>query len=379
MAVWKLRLFNFSYFSLFSLFLSFLPVYLTSIQVSESQIGLILGVGGVIGVFSQPFWGVVSDKKKTIKKVLLAILAISIAGGFVLFQTVNLILLFVLVACMYFFFMPTDSLVESLNYQSAQRFQTPYGSIRMYGAMGYATASMIIGVVAGHFGVGSMAYLFVGYGIVAFLAGLRMEDVEAVNKPLQLHSLRQFFSEKSNLVFFLLILLLAIPHRINDTYIGIYIERAGGSLQYVGYAWFVMTLAEVAFFAIVHRFLKPGKELAIISVAGVIYALRFFLTAITDSPLVLVLLQLLQGCTFVLLYTAAIQYLYTIVPPEWKATGQTILAVLFFGISGIVASIAGGFIFEQWGGSSLYQLMAVISLVVVAFCFIMRKKQVSAQ
>lgn len=379
MSVWKLRVFNFGYFSLFSLFLSFLPVYLSSIELPKSQIGLILGAGGIIGVFSQPFWGVVSDRRRTIKRVLLALLAISIALGFLLFQSSHPVMLFVLVMLMYFCFMPTDPLVESLNFQSSQRLQIPFGSIRMYGALGYATASMLIGYVANHFGIASMAYLFIGYGIIAFAIGLLTDDVQAVQKPLQVSTLKQFFSDKANLIFFTLILLIAIPHRINDTYIGIYIENAGGNFQMIGYAWFIMTVVEFVFFAIVHRFLKPGNELAVISVAGLFYALRFFLTGASENPLMLVLLQLLQGCTFVLFYSAAIQYLYTIVPEEWKATGQTILAVLFFGISGIVASIAGGFAFEKLGGSNLYHLMAIMALAGVAFSCLMRKRRVSEQ
>lgn len=61
--MFKLRLFNFSYFSLFAIFLSFLPVYLSNLGLPETEIGLMIGTGGFIGLFSQPFWGVVSDRK----------------------------------------------------------------------------------------------------------------------------------------------------------------------------------------------------------------------------------------------------------------------------------------------------------------------------
>jgi PPP family 3-phenylpropionic acid transporter len=209
---------------LFAIFLSFLPVYLSEKGIPKTDIGMILGAGGVIGIFSQPFWGIVCDRKKTIKKVLMAIIGISIGLGVLLFQSSATLPLVVLVGLMYFFFMPSDPLIESLNYQSAQRYRVHYGSIRMYGAMGYATASIIIGTVTNHFGITSMAYLFLGYGIITFMTCITLDDVQANQKPLRFHDLKRFLSQKTTLVFFFMVLIIAIPHRINDTYIGIYIS-----------------------------------------------------------------------------------------------------------------------------------------------------------
>ncbi|GJM80468.1 hypothetical protein HMSSN139_29640 [Paenibacillus sp. HMSSN-139] len=66
--MFKLRVFNFSYFSLFAIFLSFLPVYLSSLGLPETEIGLMIGTGGFIGLFSQPFWGVVSDRRNRLPR-----------------------------------------------------------------------------------------------------------------------------------------------------------------------------------------------------------------------------------------------------------------------------------------------------------------------
>jgi PPP family 3-phenylpropionic acid transporter len=198
MSISTLRFFNYSYFSLFAIFLSFLPVYLSAKGIPKTDIGMILGAGGVIGIFSQPFWGIVCDRKKTIKKVLMAIIGISIGLGVLLFQSYATLPLVVLVGLMYFFFMPSDPLIESLNYQSAQRYRVHYGSIRMYGAMGYATASIIIGTVTNHFGITSMAYLFLGYGIITFMTCITLDDVQANQKPLRFHDLKRFLSQKND-------------------------------------------------------------------------------------------------------------------------------------------------------------------------------------
>ncbi|MFD1955648.1 MFS transporter [Paenibacillus thailandensis] len=369
-----LRFFNFGYFSMFSIFLSFLPLYLADEGISRTQIGALLGVGGVVSVFAQPMWGLVSDYKKTIKKVLLVIIGVSVVSGFCLFNASAPAAIVLLVIMMYVFCMPTDPLIESLNYQSAQRRGIPYGSIKMFGALGYATASLLIGYITDNAGMASIAFLFLGYGFVTFVTGFALQDVQAVNKPLRMKDLGGFLSERSTLVFLALVLLMAIPHRTNDTYIGLYIAELGGGMKLVGYAWFIMTISEVVCFAFVHRLLKPGRELGIIAVAGIIYAIRFGLTAIAGYPVVAVLLQALQGVTFVLFYTASVQYLYTIIPEQFKATGQTVLAVVFFGISGIFSSFAGGYLLETLGGANLYGIMACLSLIGAVVCLFIRRE-----
>ncbi|MCH1642461.1 MFS transporter [Paenibacillus timonensis] len=374
--MFKLRVFNFSYFSLFAIFLSFLPVYLSSLGLPETEIGLMIGTGGFIGLFSQPFWGVVSDRRKSITKILLLTLAVSTVLGFALFRAVSPWALVPLVGLMYFFFMPTDSLVESLNFQSALRRKVNYGSIKMFGALGYATASFAIGYLTDWTGPSGFAWVFLGYGVATWLIGFAQEDVEASAKPLKLAELKAFLGQKSTISFLLLIFLLALPHRTNDTYIGIYIREMGGSFSIVGTTWFVMTIVEFLCFAVVHRFLKRGNELKLIAWAGVFYVLRFGLTALADQAGMIVLLQLLQGVTFVFFYTAAMQHLYAIVPEAWRATGQTILALVFFGVSGIVASFAGGLIFDHWGGRVLYWIMTGLSLTGCLYSFrLMRRNR----
>nr|WP_236693009.1 MFS transporter [Aneurinibacillus tyrosinisolvens] len=108
------------------------------------------------------------------------------------------------------------------------------------------------------------------------------------------------------------------------------------------------------------------------SFAAVLYCLRYFACSLAPDPRWIVYLQLLQGCTFVVFYTAAIQYLYAIVPEEWKSTGQTMLAVLFFGVLGIIGSFLGGWIFDAYGGAALYLTMSVLSFFGFLFSFLMR-------
>ncbi|MGG1516151.1 MFS transporter [Paenibacillus oryzisoli] len=374
-----LRLFNFLYFALIALFVSFLPVYLDAQGLSTSKIGLIIGTGGFIAIFSQPLWGMISDKTKTIKKVMLVLIVCSTLLGYCLYASSSWAMLLVFTMLLYFFLMPLDPLTESLNFQTAEAAGISYGSIRTFGAFGYALMSLAVGFAAQYFGIGSLAYLFAGIGFLAILNVLCLPDAPVTGKPITLRALRSFLAKKETIWFMALIFIVAVPQRINDTFLGVYIRDLGGSPKLVGVAWFLAAGSEILVFALSFWWLRKGKELAIISFSAFFYFIRFFLSAWITEPHLLVAIQLLQVFTFPIFYSAAIQYLYRIVPEEWRATGQTVLAILFFGVSGIVASYIGGWVYDQVGGKQLYLGVSGMSLAGVLLSLALRavfRKQV---
>ncbi|MFC5530921.1 MFS transporter [Cohnella yongneupensis] len=359
----RLRGFNFLFFSMFALFISFLPVYADGIGISGTHIGIILSMGSLISIFFQPLWGMVSDRTRTIRRVLLLLLACSIVAGALMYHSTALWSLALFVALMNVFYLPTDPLVESLNFQTTQKENVSYGSVRMFGAMGYAVTSLLAGFGLQYWGMGSLSWIYAGVGVGALLIAFTISDVQASSKPALFGHLKQFFMQSHTLVFFLIVLVVAIPHKMNDTFIGLYMEQLGGSVKLTGVSWFVMTITETVFFAISAKLIKPGKERLFMTAAAGLYAVRFLISALADRPYELVGVQVLQGVTFVLFYVGAMQYLYSIVPEQWKSTGQTMLTVLFFGASGIVGSSIGGWIIESWGGHALYEGMAAIAAV----------------
>jgi len=378
-----LRGFNFLFFGLLAIFIPFLPVYLAEQGLKPGQIGLIVGTGGFVTIITQPLWGMISDKSKTIRKVLLILIAFSSIIGYLLYDSKSYFLLILFAMLLYFFLMPIDPLTESLNFTIAEASRISYGSIRTYGALGYAVVSLLTGYVMSYFGAHSLAILFVGIGAISFIVLWKMPDAPVSGKPLTLRSLKHFLSNKETLLFLLLVFICSIPARMNDTFLGVYIRELGGSTALVGQAWFLAGSSEIVVFALSFWWLRKGKELMIITIATTFYFIRFFLSAWITDPHLLAYLQIMQLLTFPIFYSAAIQYLYRIVPVEWRATGQTVLALLFFGVSGILASYVGGAIYGAFGGKVLYLSMASLSFLGILFGLILyriyRKKPIDIE
>ncbi|SFS49949.1 MFS transporter [Paenibacillus sp. BC26] len=367
----NLRIFNFLYFALLAMFISFLPVYLDAQGLTATKIGFIIGTGGFVSLFASPLWGMVSDRSKTIRKVLLVLIFCSTIVGYMLYASGSFILLVVFTMLLYFFLLSMDPLTESLNFQTAEARGVSYGSIRTFGALGYAVMSLAVGYVMKYFGVDGMAPLFAVIGVISFIVCFTLADAPAASKPVKLKKLGQFLTHRETLMFLILIFIAAVPSRINDTYLGVYLRELGGGPELIGQAWFLAAGTEILVFALSFWWMRKGRELALIAFASLFYFVRFFLSAWITDPHLLAYLQVLQIFTFPIFYTAAIQYLYRIVPEEWRATGQTVLALLFFGVSGIVASYAGGWLYESVTGHTYYLIIAGLSFCALLFSLVL--------
>ncbi|WP_411738844.1 MFS transporter [Peribacillus sp. S4] len=370
-AIRLLKSFNFLYFGLLAIFIPFLPVYLADQGLRPAQIGFIIGTGGFVTLITQPLWGMISDKTRTIRKVLLLLIFFSSVIGYFLYDSSSYLQLILFAMLLYFFLMPIDPLTESLNFTMAEKSGISYGSIRTYGALGYAVISLITGYVMSYFGANSLAFLFAGIGLISFIVSWMMPDAPVSGKPVTLSSLKHFFSNKETLLFLLLVFICAVPARMNDTFLGVYIRELGGNAKLVGLTWFLAAGSEIVVFALSFWWLRKGKEIIIISFSAAFFFIRYFVSAWITDPQLLAYLQIMQLLTFPIFYSAAIQYLYRIVPVEWRATGQTVLALLFFGVSGIIASYIGGAIYGAYGGKTLYLFISSISFVGMVFALVL--------
>ncbi|GIP27029.1 putative transporter YwbF [Paenibacillus sp. J23TS9] len=363
--------FNFLFFALLSMFIPFLPLYFSEQGLNETQIGMIIGIGGFITLIAQPLWGMISDRTRTIRKVLIILVICTTVTGYLLYSTSNYALNIVFVMLTYFFLMPIDPLTESLNFRVAESAGISYGSLRTFGALGYAVMSLLAGYLMTNYGAHSLGYTFAGLGIISLIVTFLMPDAPVSGKPVTMNSLKNFLRNKETLLFLVLVFISSVPARMNDTYLGLYIKDLGGKPDLLGLAWFLAAGSEILVFSLSFWWLRKNKELAIISIAGAFYFIRFFISAWITDPNWMAYIQLLQILTFPVFYTAAIQYLYSIVPVEWRATGQTVLALLFFGVSGILASFAGGALYQAFGGKTMYLTISVMSFIGMLFGFVL--------
>src|SRR5690625_2041505 len=127
-----------------------------------------------------------SDKLQTIKYILLICLIGLLTVGTVFFQMNTLIAILLMGAVFYFFTTPIAALGDSLAQRRAHELQTPFGTIRMWGSIGFAMSSLLIGSILTKFGVQYMIWPYLLFGTFALIIVWRLQDVKVNSDPIQL-------------------------------------------------------------------------------------------------------------------------------------------------------------------------------------------------
>ncbi|MGP4066331.1 MFS transporter [Oceanobacillus sp. M65] len=356
-----LKMLLFSFHATNTIILSYLPLYLKYKGLNGTEIGWVLAVGPLASIFAQPFWGYMSDKYKTVKRIIQICIVGLLVTSVIFFQMNTLLAIILMGAIFYFFVTPIGALGDSLAQRRAEHFGVSFGAIRWWGSVGFATSSLIIGEVLTRVGIEYMIIPFLCFGVLALVVSFGLTDVKVDSDPVQLRDVSAIIKNKSFVIFLLLIMFLTITHRANDSYIGLYISQLGGSEGLVGFAWFTGVLTEALVFATAGIWFRKYHPLVFIIIAGAIYSVRWFIYATVDNPIHIIGLQFMHGLTFGVFYLAAFNYVSRLIPKLLQSTGHLVFFATFFGVSGIIGSLVGGSIIDSLGGETLYYGMGILA------------------
>ncbi len=95
----------FSFHAANTIILSFLPLYLQYKGFNGTEIGWVLATGPLVSIFSQPFWGYMSDKYKTVQKMLLICVVGLLISSIIFFQMNHLVAILLIGALFLLFFL----------------------------------------------------------------------------------------------------------------------------------------------------------------------------------------------------------------------------------------------------------------------------------
>jgi len=350
------------YYSSNAVLLPYLPLYFSAKGFSASQIGMLMVIGPFVAVFAQPVWGYISDRLQTVKWVVGALWGCGVVSSIGLFYMDGFPAKLTFVTLLYFFLMPTQPLLDALTIRTAEEAGISYGSIRMWGSLGFAAAAVIVGgllVTIG--GVENLKWIYWGIWVSPFLLICFLKDVKTTVPPVTFRTLTSVMRNGPFLWFLLFVLIMTLPHRMNDFFLGLYMSDLGASEQMVGLAWAIAALAEGFAFGVFYRLLNKVHDLALLGIVSILYVARWVLYGLAGDPTLLLILQASHAVTFAMFWMAAVSHSVRAVPVEMRSTGQAVLSAVFIGLSGLGAGVLGGELQERGGYEAAYYIGAVLA------------------
>ncbi|WP_062108898.1 MFS transporter [Bacillus niameyensis] len=347
-----------------SFIVSYFPLYFQNKGLTTSEIGRFLAIGTFFGLLGQPIWGFISDKYKTVKKVLITVIIGSLLGMVWIFQTSSLVWIFVAGSFFYLFYNTLFPLSENLSKRMADQEGISFGVLRSWPAIGFAVLTLGSGFFFAKMGIGYLWLPMILLGMIALILAFRLKDAKTGTKKVDYRDMGKFFKNPTLLLFFLVLSFISLAHRMNDSFVSLHLLEIGGNEMLVGWLWFIAVLSEaVAFFTSAWWFRRPERPIHYIIIAGFLYLIRWFLIAFIDDPILLLAVQVFHGFCYAIFFMGAIEYLYKLLPKELQATGHMVFVLIVFGITGIIGSYAGGYIFDAFGGPTLYFIMTILTLI----------------
>lgn len=354
-----------------AIILPFLPLFLSYQSFSPVQIGTIMGVAPMVSIIAQPFVGYLSDKYKTIKKILILLYFLVIAVSFGIFFSGQFWIVFLSFVLFHFAQSPCTPLIDSMSIKSlGEKRRHEYGKIRLWGSAGFAATAGISGPILTGIGIEKIYILYWLLALTTVFFICFLKDQNQSSKPVSLKGVGEVVGNKPFVVFLLLCLLVMVPHRMNDTMVVLHLENLGATTFLVGLAWGLAAMSEIPVFYFLTKKIMEYNHLFLLGLIAVFYTIRWSMYGFIESPYIITFLQMSQGITFGLFWLVALQTAVTFVPNHLRSTGQALLTSVCFGLGGAVGGTVGGWIFDSYGSLVLYRIMAIVTLVAAIWIFL---------
>jgi PPP family 3-phenylpropionic acid transporter len=353
-----------------ALFSPFITVFLREKGMTVQWIGMVMAVNSGMIILSQPFWGYMSDKLQSVKRVLLICLTSQAALVF-LFIYSRGFLIIALCFCVYTFFSSSEgTLLDVWSLHVIKRVdKNGLGQVKFWGCLGFAATSIVAGIFIDKNSTTDIIPLFtvvlLGIAVVVFFVKTGGEGV--ISSRPKLSDLPLILADKRFILYLVFAIIMQFPHRAAFTFYPTRLESLGGSKAMVGYCSAVMFVSEAVFLFLSKRLLVKITPKYVIAGSAFFFMLWQIGYILAVKPVHIMALALLDGPSFALFTIGTLYYLDTFAPSQFKATYQTLAHACYFGISGIIGNTLGGWIIGSFGYITMYSLGVIVIAAATLF------------
>lgn len=363
----------FLYYAAAATLLPFLTIYYQDLGLTGTQIGFLASMPPLLSLVSAPVWGVVSDTLKQRKLSLVLAFSGAILLALMLSAVTRFVWLIPTVILFSFFFSPIMPLVDTTTISLLGGQKERYGRLRLWGAVGWGVAAPIVGWLIER---DSVTWSFWGYtGLMALglLTALRVPETGRVN-AVSPGNLRFSLASPRWILFLIIAFVGGISLSMISNLLFLFLRRLGADEFSLGLTLTVATLSELPVLFFSNHLLRRWNERQLIGTALLFFALRAFAYSLIVVPWLALLIQLLHGPTFSLMWIAGVSYADRIAPTGLEATAQGLFSGVMLGIGSAAGAFLGGVLYEHAGALMMFRLAAVLSLAGVVVALWVKKR-----
>jgi MFS transporter, PPP family, 3-phenylpropionic acid transporter len=361
------RTIYFFFFAAIASLFPFLVIHYQELGLSGTQIGILAALNPLVTVIAAPLWGTLADATQRYKQLLLVMMVGCLVTIFLLSQAAQFGWLLVIIAAFAFFAGSVMPLIDS-SVLAMLEHKERYGKLRLWGTIGFGITSPLVGFITGRAGL-EWAFYFYLFFFAITTALVVFFPISSTNlrKPLGVGMLE--FKNKTWLIFLLTLFLGGVGLAIGGNFFLLHMKNLGATQTYVGLSLTFATLGELPFMMFGYKLLKrfPAKTLLLFALFFI--ALRLIGYSLAREPWHFLIVQLLHGPTFALIWIAGISYADSLSPPHLKATGQSLFSATLSGLGGTLGGFVGGLLYDSVGAVQTFRFAAMVLVIAAGLLF----------
>ena len=381
----KYNLLQFFYWICYCCVYGFVAIFLQYHGLSNTEIGIVTGLGAAFTVITSPYLAGLIGKIKSMTNEKMVVL--TMIGTFILYGLMSLIkfphVIMIILYILLIQLIATDVPVLSqicMDYLKEGEY-LDFGLARGLGSLSYASAAAVMGFLVDWINPLAVSVVYVISGLLVILMIKILPKVKHLESEKQGSSISIFRFIKLYKRYFIIVLSFMLPLSMAST-IGTYliniVKSLGGTSSLFGIATFLSAGSELPFMAITHSLLKKYTPRQLFMVASIAYVIRKITIALAGNLVVLIIGLLFQGLSFGLFTAVVTNYANDYVRKEHGMMAQTLLAVMISGIGPTIGNFVCGRLQDTLGLPAMLlftSICTIIGFVIYLCLFIFGKKE----
>ena len=349
-------------------------VFLQTMGYNATKVGVVTAVCSSIGIFSTLFWGMFSDRIRSIRKVFILCMAV---GSFlwlfvpltakVMLGPLSLSLLFITVST--FFRAPTGPLIDNWAVSVANTEGMNYGLIRSAGSVSFAVMGISLGFILRKTGVNLSFYLYALLTVPLVLLCFFVKGDTQRMRPIPMRELHveRLLKNYRFITFLIFIILMNMPSTTMFSFLSFLVRGVHGDINMVGIIQGYKALLEVPMLILARPLARRNVPYpALLICTACLFSLEAFLYAHAVNFTQLVMISTLHGLGGGLFIASASNYIFQLAPDGLKATAQTIFGAVNT-VGAIIGSLIGGALMDAIGVQNFILYLSFVMLFAAVF------------
>jgi PPP family 3-phenylpropionic acid transporter len=335
----------------------YLTLHYRNLGLSGADIGILAAIQPLATAMLAPLWGLAADRWGVHRALLRTGLVGAAAAALLLLGASTFWQFLPLIAMLAFFVSPSAPLLDSYGVTISERRGIAFGSIRIWGSLGYIASTWSGGWLMG----GSVSRWF----LAAYAVTLLVVCGSTFGLPtLKLRSSARVWQgaatvvrQPAMIVLLLTFFLISCGTSPSYAFFGIYLTQLGGGTGLIGTASALSAVSELPIMVLGGWLLSRWGARRMLALALMVYTIRFALYSMIPLPYWVLPVQLLHGLTFGLYLMSSVTLMHEMLGKQYAATAQGLLSSTY-AFGQITGSLAGGVLLDRYGIFVIFRLAA---------------------